>query len=36
MTWYPLADLHIHSIASGHAFNTIDEIVSFAGENAAN
>lgn len=25
-----LCDLHIHSIASGHAFNTIDEITAFA------
>lgn len=27
---FPLVDLHVHSIASGHAFNTIDEIVNYA------
>ena len=27
------ADLHLHSIASGHAFNTIDEITRFAQKN---
>ena len=26
---YPNCDLHIHSISSGHAFNTIDEIINF-------
>ncbi len=30
---FPLSDLHIHSLASGHAFNTIDEIVAFAAQN---
>lgn len=27
MMLYPKCDLHIHSISSGHAFNTIDEII---------
>lgn len=26
-------DLHIHSVASGHAFNTIDEIINYSSEN---
>ncbi len=30
---FPLSDLHIHSLASGHAFNTIDEITAFAAQN---
>lgn len=30
---FPICDLHIHSIASGHAFNTIDEITAFAVQN---
>lgn len=33
MMWHPACDLHIHSIASGHAFNTIDEIIHYAGKN---
>lgn len=30
---YPKCDLHIHSIASGHAFNTIDEIIEYSKAN---
>lgn len=33
MTQHPACDLHIHSIASGHAFNTIDEIIQYAKKN---
>lgn len=28
----PTVDIHIHSIASGHAFSTVEEIVSAAAE----
>lgn len=28
-----LTDLHLHSLASGHAFNTVDEIINFASDN---
>lgn len=31
-----LSDLHLHSIASGHAFNTVDEITRFAQANGYN
>ncbi len=33
MMLYPKCDLHIHSISSGHAFNTIDEIIGYSGTN---
>ena len=32
MMIYPNCDLHIHSISSSHAFNTIDEIIKFSEE----
>ena len=33
MIQHPVCDLHIHSIASGHAFNTINEIIQYATNN---
>lgn len=33
MMLYPKCDLHIHSISSGHAFNTIDEIIRYSQAN---